>query len=429
MQANRMRITGGRLIDPANDVDEILDLYLAEGKVQALGNEPAGFNSDRTIDAKGLVIIPGLVDLSARLREPGHEHKGTIKSETAAAARGGITTICCPPDTNPVIDTPAVADLIARTAMEVGYARVLPIGALTHNLAGRQLSEMAALTQGGCVALSNGEIPLTSSLVERRALEYATTFGITIILRPMDKDLNDNGCVHEGPVSSRLGLPGIPEVAESTAVAKELALADTIGCRIHLHNLSTRAAVKMIGRAQHDAVAVSADVAIHQLHLTDMDIEGFDSNCHVIPPLRSLRDRNELRAGVARGVIGAICSDHQPHEAEAKQAPFPSTEAGISGLETLLPLTLKLVDEGLLNLSTAIDRLTAGPADIMSLPYGRLGIGCDADICIFDPEQHWILKASDLKSEGKNTPFLGWELRGRVTHTLLGGRLVYERLS
>ena len=428
MQADTIKIAGGRLIDPANAVDEVVDIYLAKGKVQAIGYEPAGFNPDRTLDATGLIVIPGLVDLCARLREPGHEHKATIKSETAAAAKGGITTICCPPDTNPVIDTPAVAELIARTAMQIGCARVLPIGALTQNLEGKQLSEMAALTQGGCVALSNGEKPLFSSLVERRALEYATTFGITTILQPMDKDLRDNGCVHEGPVSSRLGLPGIPEVAESTAVAQELALADAIGCRIHLHNLSTGAAVKMIGRAQHNRVAVSADVAIHQLHLTEMDIESFNSHCHVIPPLRSLRDRDALRAGIANGVIGAICSDHQPHEAEAKQAPFPSTAPGISGLETLLPLTLKLVDEELLDLSAAIDRVTAGPADIMSLPYGRLGTGSNADICIFDPDKHWVLKASNLTSAGKNTPFLGWELKGRVTHTLLGGRLVYGQI-
>ncbi len=419
-------ISNGRLIDPANNIDDICDLYVINGKIASIGKASAEFSPDRTIDATGQVVCPGLVDLSARLREPGQEHKATIASETAAAAKGGITTLCCPPDTDPVIDTPAVVALMLRRAKQAGNARVLTIGALTQGLDGRKLSEMSALQQAGCVALGNGDIPLANTLVERRAMEYAATFGIITFLRPEDPDLKNSGCAHEGQVSSRLGLPGIPEAAESVAVARDLTLAEHTGCRIHFHTLSSGTATRLIEQSQQH-LPVSADVAAHQLHLTEMDIEGFDSNCHLSPPLRSLTDRNTLREAIAKGVISAICSDHQPHETDAKEAPFPATAPGISGVETLLPLTLKLVQESVLTLARAIARVTSGPAEILGLPYGRLDPGNSADICIFDPQQHWEFKQSEMLSAGHNTPFLGWEFTGQVTHTLFEGKIVYER--
>ncbi|MCW8943847.1 MAG: dihydroorotase [Sedimenticola sp.] len=421
-----IQILGGRVIDPANGIDQITDLFIHNGKILSVGDRPDSFTPQHTIDAAGKIVCPGLVDLSVRLREPGDEHIATISSETSAAAKAGITTLCCPPDTDPVIDTPAVVTLILRRAKRAAKARLLPIGAMTQKLAGEHLSEMVALKRAGCVAMSNGYAPLANTLVERRALEYAATFGITAILRPEDRHLRNNGYAHEGPVSARLGLPGIPEAAESVAVARDLALAEHTGCRIHFHLLSSGTATRMIEQAQHQRLPVSANVAAHQLHLTEMDIEDFDSNCHLNPPLRSLADREALRIALAKGVIGAICSDHQPLKDDAKEAPFPSTMTGMSGLQTLLPLTLKLVDEGVLPLSDAIARITCGPADILDLPYGRLHAGSSADICIFDPEEHWVLKKDEIPGAGRNTPFIGWEFQGKVTHTLFEGRIVFN---
>jgi dihydroorotase len=425
--ARQILIRNGRLIDPANAIDTVTDIYIADKRILAIGEQPEGFVPGRVIDATNKIVCPGLVDLSARLREPGLEHKANIGSETKAAAKGGITTLCFPPDTDPVIDTPAVATLVIRRAQRERNARVLPYGAMTQGLAGEQLSEMVALKRAGCIAVTNAYMPIANTLIERRALEYAATFGIIAVLRPEDRHLRDNGCAHEGPVSSRLGLPAIPEAAETVAVARDIALAEHTGCHVHFRSLSSGTAVRILEQGQQNRLPVTADVAIHQLHLTEMDIEGFDSNCHVQPPLRSLTDRDALRSGLAKGVIGAICSDHQPHEPDAKEAPFPATEPGISGLETLLPLTLKLVDEGVMPLTTAIARLTCGPADIMGLPYGRLNTGASADICIFDPDKHWIVTPQNLISAGHNTPFLGWELTGEVTHTLFEGNIVFER--
>jgi len=419
-------ILNGHLIDPANQIDEPKDLHIADGKVLAVGSAPKDFNPEQTIDANGLIICPGLVDLSARLREPGQEHKATIASETAAAAKSGITTLCCPPDTDPIIDTPAVAEMIKHKAEQSGLCRVLPIGALTKDLDGEHLSEMVALKMAGCIVLSNALTPINNTLIERRVLEYAATFDITAFLRPEDPYLNNGGCAHEGPAAARLGLPGIPAAAETVAIARDLALAEQTGCRIHFCGLSCSTAVSKI---RQSGLPVTADVAAHQLFLTEDDLVGFNSNCHVIPPLRSHSDREALRQGIADGTISAICSSHQPHEVDAKEAPFPSTAPGISGLETLLPLTLKLVDEGVLSLSDAISRITSGPADILKLPLGRLTVGADADICLFDPKQQWQLTTDEMLSNGHNTPFLDCEFTGQVTHTLLGGKMTYCRAT
>jgi dihydroorotase len=424
MKKKKISIRNGRLIDPANGIDRIADLHIAKGRVIAIGTAPDGFEAPQ-LDASGLTVCPGLIDLCAHLREPGAEHKATIASETAAAARAGITTLSCPPDTDPIIDTPAVVGQIKNKAKHAGYCRLLPQGARTQGLDGKALSEMASLKAAGCAAVSNAYRPLANTLVQRRTLEYAATFDLLTMIRPEDPGLANHGCINEGRLATRLGLPGIPRAAETVAVASYLALTEQIGARVHFQTLSTERAARMLARARFDKQPVSADVAIHQLFLTEMDTNEFDSHTHVRPPLRTTSDRDGLRRALAENVITAICSDHQPHEPDAKMAPFPDTEPGISSLETLLPLTLKLVQEGVMDLSSALARLTSGPAEILGLPLGRLELGATADICIFDPDQSWTLKAENLASQGKNTPFDGWEMAGQVHYTLRQGRIVY----
>ncbi len=423
----RLQIRHGRLLDPASGLDRVADLFIADGRIVAQGTATDGFVADEILEARGCIVAPGLIDLSARLREPGLEHKGNIASETRAAAAGGITTLCVPPDTDPVIDTPAVAELIIRRARDAGHARVLPLGALTAGLAGEQLAEMALLQQTGhCVGVSNACRPVTNTRVMRRAMEYAASCGLTVFLHAEDPGLSQGGCVHEGVISMRLGLPGIPEAAETVAVARELMLIEQTGVRAHFCHLSTAHAVQMIARARHDGLPVSMGVTPHHLHLTEMDLGFYNSQCHVLPPLRTGRDLDGLRQGLANDSISVICSDHQPHDADAKLAPFAETEPGISGLETLLPLVLRLVDDEVLSLAAALARLTSEPARILGLDdCGSLAPGKRADLCIFDPEQHWTVEPAQLRSAGKNTPFAGWELKGRVRHTLLEGRRVY----
>ena len=421
----KIRIQGGRVIDPANGIDQQLDVFIAEGRIVAVAAELADFTADKVIDASGQWVFPGLVDLCAHMREPGFEHKATIESETRAAAAAGITTLCCPPDTMPIIDTPAVAELIINRAGQAGFARVIPIAALTQGLEGKQLSEMAALKAAGCPVVSN-VYPIANTQIQRLTMEYARTHDLTVFINPTDSWLSNNGCVHEGKVSTRLGLPGVPVAAETVAIARDLALVDLIGARTHFTRLSSAAAVRMIARAQFDGLPVTADVCAHQLHLTEMDINEFDSQCHVMPPLRTQRDQQGLRDGVRDDVIHAICSDHQPHEADAKLAPFCATQPGISALTTLLPLTMRLHQESDLPLMDAIHRLTKGPADVLALDAGTLSPKQLADICIYDPERIWSLNDKTMISRGLNTPFKGWEFKGRVTHTLLEGKPVFE---
>ncbi len=423
---NRIAIRNGHVVDPSSRVDGVRDLFIASGRIVALGEAPEGFTPEIEIEAAGRMVCPGLVDLSARLREPGHEQKATIASETRAAVSGGVTTVCCPPDTSPVIDTPAVAELVRHRAKQSGRAWVLTLGALTQGLEGEQLAEMAALKAEGCVGVSNAGRPIRNSEVLRRALEYAATYGLTVYLQPRDPWLGQSGFMHEGSVSTRLGLPGIPETSETVELARCLLLIEQTGVRAHFCRLSTARSVEMVADARARGLRVTADVAAHQLHLTEMDVAGFDPMFHVIPPLRTIRDRDALRAGVAEGVITAVCSDHQPHEPETKLAPFNGTLPGISALETLLPLTLRLVDEGAFDLGTALARVTRGPAEILGIETGTLTPGTRADLCVIDTEHAWRLDPDTLLSRGRNTPFRGWEFRGRVTHTLVQGRLVYE---
>lgn len=421
----RIKISNGLVIDPANTIMAKNDIYISEGRIAAIGNQPDGFTIDQTIDASGCHVIPGIVDLRARLREPGLENKGTIASETRAAAASGITTLCIPPDTTPVIDTTAVVELIHQRTSEAGYANVVTLAALTAGLKGEQLSEMAMLKkQGNCVGVSNALSPVNNNLVMRRAMEYAASCGLTIFLHAEDEGLAGNGCAHEGAISTRLGLPGIPETAETNAIARDLLLIEQTGVRAHFCHISSARAVQMIARAQYDGLPVTADVTAHHLHLTEMDIGYFNSNCHVRPPFRTQRDREALVAALATGNLNAICSDHEPHDADAKLAPFGETEAGISALETLLPLALRLTED--LSLSDVIDRLTYQPAKILGIDAGTLSIGEKADVCIYNPQTNWIMKTEDMFSSGKNTPFEGWELKGKVTHTLLHGKVVFS---
>jgi dihydroorotase len=422
---SQIKIQGGRLVDPANNIDQQTDLYIADGRVAGITSAPDNFRIDQTIDASGLIVIPGLIDLCARTREPGQEHKATIDSECHAAAAAGITTLVCPPDTHPVIDTPAVIELIRHRSKLAGAARILTLGALTRGLDGKHLSEMAALETAGCVGVSNAGYPLASTLVARRTFEYAATFGLTVFLCPNDHALSNKGCIHEGQVSTRLGLPGIPEAAETVAVARDLALIEQTGARAHFCRLTTQRAVRMVARAHYNGAPITADTAIPYLYLTDLDASEFDPNYHLIPPLRSQSDRDGLRTGLADADLTALCSDHQPHEPDAKLAPFPATEPGISGLDSLLPLALRLVDENFMPLPDLIARLTCGPASILNIPYGQLAKGATADICIFDPKETWRLSEESINSRGKNTPFLGWEMTGRVRYTLRDGKLIY----
>ena len=419
-------IHNGHVIDPANNIDSTQDIAIENGRIIAAGQIPDGFKAEHSIDASGLIVCPGLIDLRAHLREPGQEHKATIASESYAAARGGITTLCCPPDTQPVIDTPAVATLIRDQAAAAGKTHVLPLGALTQGLAGEQLSAMHALKEAGCVGVSNAMSPLGNSLILKRAMEYAATHHLTVFLHAEDSALADNGCIHHGAVGTRLGLPGIPTAAETVAVASTLALVEETGARVHFSMLSTARAVRMIARARFDGLPVSADVSAHHLHLTEIDVLDFDSRCHVRPPLRSQRDRDGLREGLRDGTITAICSDHQPHEADAKLAPFSATETGISALETLLPLALQAAADSHISRRDIIASLTRGPANILGIDAGTLSVGATADICIFDPDSFWTLSENNMLSQGHNTPFLDWELKGQVRYTLLNGLCVFE---
>jgi dihydroorotase len=424
-QVNQLHIKNGRLIDPANQRDEVTDIFIANGLIVAIGQQPDTFNAEQTIDARDQWVIPGVVDLSARLREPGQEQKADITSESIAATTAGITTLCIPPDTDPVIDEPAVVELIHHKANNAGHANVVVLGALTAQLQGEHLSEMAALKLAGCVGLSNARQAIQNSLVLRRAFEYAATHEITVFIEANDPWLSNQGCAHEGQVATRLGLPPIPYAAETAAIAHQLELIAETGVRAHFCRLSCAQSVAMLAQAKAKGLKVSADVAAHQLHLTEHDISSFNSNCHVLPPLRSQRDMEALRHGIAEGIVTAICSDHQPHELDAKLAPFPSTQAGISALETLLPLTLKLLDKGL-DIATIIASVTCTPARILGINAGDLSTGMPADICIINPQEEWTLAIENMHSRGKNTPFNGWNFNGKVTYTLVHGDVVYS---
>jgi dihydroorotase len=422
----KIEIANGRVIDPRHGVDRKASLYIADGRIASLGDAPAGWHADRVLDATGLVVCPGLIDVSARLREPGLEYKATLESEMAAALSGGVTSLACPPDTDPPLDEPGLVEMLKHRARSLHGAHVYPIGALTVGLKGEAITEMGELTEAGCVAFSQADAAISDTQVLLRALQYAATFGYAVWLRPQDAHLARGGVAHDGEVATRLGLASIPAFAEAIALDTIFELVRATGVRVHLARLSTHEGVARVRAAKSAGLPVSCDVAIHHVHLCDVDIGWFNAHCYLVPPLRATRDRSALRAGLADGTVDLICSDHTPVDDDAKQLPFAEAEAGATGLELLLPLTLKWAQEERVPLAVALGRITSDPARVLGIEAGHLGQGADADICVFDPNAHWRVERSALRSQGKNTPFLGFELAGRVRYTVVGGHIVHE---
>ena len=421
-------IQGGRVVDPSSKHDAIADVAVQDGKILAIGQVPAGFKPDTTVDAAGCVVCPGLVDLSVRLREPGYEHEGMLASELAAAVAGGITSVVCPPDTDPVLDETGLVEMLRYRSEHLGQARVFPLGALTKNLQGEVLTEMLQLTQAGCVGFSQAEVPLVNTQVLQRALQYASTFGYAVWLRPQDYYLGQ-GVAASGPLATRMGLSGVPIAAETIALYTIFELVRATGARVHLCRISSAAGVVLVRDAKAQGLPVTCDVSMNSLHLTDVDIGYFDSRMRLNPPLRQQRDRDALRAGLADGTIDALVSDHTPVDADAKVLPFAECEPGATGLELLLSLTLKWAQELGVPVEKALGTVTAQAAQVIGSAAGHAGqlaVGAVADICVFDPAAYWVVTPADLKSQGRHTPFSGLELPGVVRATVAGGRLAYQ---
>ena len=431
MTPNKILIEGGWVVDPASGLDKKADIAVENGVLLAINNIANDFLPERTIDATGCIVMPGLVDLAVRLREPGYEHAGMLRSELAAAVAGGVTSVVCPPDTNPVLDEPGLVEMLRARAQTQGAARLYPLGALTRGLEGEVLTEMLALKAAGCVAFSQAEVPLENTQVLQRAFQYANTFGFAVWLRPQEIHLG-KGVAASGPLATRMGLAGIPVAAETIALHTIFELMRATGARVHVCRISSAAGVALVRQAKVDGLKVTCDVSINSLHLTDVDVGYFDSRMRLNPPLRQQRDRDALRAALADGTIDALVSDHTPVDEDAKDLPFAESEPGATGLELLLSLALKWSSEAGIAMPTALARLTSGPAAILGsgMPpgLGQLQQGAVADLCIFDPKAHWQVLPAALKSQGKHTPFSGYELPGRVRFTLVGGRVVYEAL-
>ncbi len=422
----KTEIRGARVVDPGlGPRREGASIFIADGKIAALDKAPASFKASETIDAKGLIACPGLVDLSARLREPGFEYKATLESELRAASAGGVTTLACPPDTDPPLDEPGLVEMLTRRAAGLNGARVHPLGALTVGLKGERLAEMAELSEAGCVGFFQANAPLPDNATLMQAMRYAATFGYTVWLRPQDGVLAAGGVAHEGEVATRLGLAPIPVVAETVAVRTILELMEATGARVHLARISTAAAVALVAEAKARGAKLTCDVGIHHLHLCDRDIGDFDAQCNLSPPLRDPSDRERLRRALAEGIIDAACSDHTPVDDDAKQVPFAEAEPGATALELLLPLTLQWGREAGLGLVETLATITCRSARILGVSAGTLEPGARADVCLFDPSRPWVVQPAALVSQGKNTPFLGLELTGRVIRTLVGGRTVH----
>jgi len=421
-------IKNGRLIDPANNIDEIADIAIQSSKIVGIGAQiPERFKADETIDASGLWVLPGIVDLSAYLREPGQENKTRISFETYAAVSAGITQICCMPEKSSPIDSGATVKLIRSKAKQAGFARVSMIGALTEKLEGEQLSHMGSLKYVDCVGVSQGWEPMKDLATLRKAMEYAATHDLPLFLHPLEHSLMETGGMHEGALSTRLGLPPIPVAAETAAMAQILTLVEHTKTPVHFCRLSSADSITLLRQAKENGLPVTADVAAHQLFLTEMDLCDYNSLCHVIPPFRSERDRDALRHAVSDGTIDAICSDHQPHEIDAKLTPFEESSPGISGFETLLPLVMRLVEEKVISESQAIAYLTYKPASLINSDAGTLKANRKADLSLFDPNDFWQLDANKLLSNGKNTPFTGWSFSGKTIQTFVKGKTVYKK--
>ena len=421
----KLEIANARIIDPASRRDAAGAIYVADGKVAAIDKAPDGFRADETIDAGGLAVIPGLVDLSVRLREPGFEYKATLESEMQAAVAGGVTTLVCPPDTDPPLDEPGLVEMLTRRAASLESARVRPLGALTMGLKGERLAEMAVLAAAGCIGFFQGHTTPADTMTLLQAMRYASTFGFTVWLQPQDAPLAAGGMAHEGEVATRLGLAPIPSIAETVAIRTIVELMNATGARVHLARLSTWQGVALVAEAKSRGSPITCDVGIHHLHLCDRDIGDFDANCRLVPPLRDPTDRDHLRRALAQGVIDAACSDHTPVDDDSKQVPFGEAEPGASSLELLLPLTLKWGSEMGLTPVESLSSVTHRAARVLGVEAGRIAVGAPADLCFVKLDEPWTVTTAALASQGKNTPFLGLEVVGRVARTLVGGRSVH----
>jgi len=422
----KIEIKNGRIIDPASQRDEKATLFIDAGKIAAIDKAPAGFKADKIIDAAGKIVCPGLVDLSARLREPGFEYKATLESELQAAVAGGVTSLVCPPDTDPPLDEPALVEMLIRRAAMLHQSRVYPLGALTLGLKSEKLTEMVELTEAGCVGFFQAEHAITDTNVLYRAMQYAATWGYTVWLRPQDAFLAKDGIAHDGEVATRLGLAGIPATAETVAIGTIVTLMQDTGARVHLARLSSAAGVALVREAKAKKLPLTADVCVHHLLLTDRDIGYFDPQYRFSPPLRGPADRDALSRGVIDGVIDAICSDHTPLDEDEKNVPFGEAASGASGLETLLPLTLKWAEAAGVKVPFALQKIGSDPARLLGIAGGRIEVGAPADVIVFDPTAFRAIAADTLMSQGKNTPWLRRELQGRVIHTLVDGKIVFS---
>ncbi|TAG04137.1 MAG: dihydroorotase [Betaproteobacteria bacterium] len=421
-----MKITlrGGRVIDPAAGRDEVTDVFIAAGKIAAIGSAPSDWHANKEINAAGCVVAPGLVDLAV------HVKRGTLATELAAAAAGGVTSMVCLPDTDPVLDEPGLVDMLRFRAQSFHSTHVYPLGALTKALAGSQLSELSKLAEAGCVGFGQAETPILDTQVLLRAMQYAATYDYAVWLRPQDPHLSREGTAHDGEVASRLGLVGIPVAAETIALTTHIELARATGVRLHVCRVSCAQSVELIRRAKSEGLRITADVSINHVHLIDLDVGFFDSNFHLTPPLRSSRDRDALIAGLIDGTLDAIVSDHTPRPSSAKQVPFSESAPGASGLELLLSLSLRLAESADIDLSKMLNMLTARPAKAAALSAaGSLAIGASADLCVFDPGAYRLISAASMRSAGKNTPFLGYELPGVVRATVAAGYIAYESVA
>jgi dihydroorotase len=428
----KLLIQNGRVIDPASGFDQTGDVAIAAGRIVAMGQAPAGFTPNRVIDAKGCIVAPGLVDLAARLREPGQEHAGMLESEMTAAVAGGVTSLVCPPDTQPVLDEPGLVEMLRYRAEKLNLARVLPLGALTVGLKGDVLTEMGQLTAAGCVGFSQGEVPIPSTQVLQRALQYASTFGFTVWLRPQELHLG-KGVAASGPLATRMGLSGVSVAAETIALHTIFELVRSTRARVHLCRISSAQGVELVRQAKAEGLPVTADVSINSLHLTDADMGYFDSRARLTPVLRQQRDRDALRAGLADGTLDVLVSDHTPVDADAKALPFAEAEAGATGLELLWSLALKWGQDAQLPVTDVLSRITADPARVLGSTLGslqdsvgHLAVGGVADVCVLSTEGHWLVGDAALRSQGKSTPFSGYELPGRVLATVVGGQVAFE---
>jgi dihydroorotase len=422
----KILLKGGRVLDPVHNIDDTLDLLIEDGKIANISkNIEAG--GAETIDVRGKLVVPGLIDIHVHLRDPGYEYKEDIVTGTQAAAAGGFTSVACMPNTNPVNDNKAVTLYIRRKAAEEGCVNVFPVGSITKGLKGESLAEMGELKEAGCLAVSDDGRPVVNGELMRRALEYARPFGLTVISHAEDISLVGEGVMNEGFVATELGLKGIPWVAEDAAVARDVMLAEFAGARLHVAHVSTRGAVEIVRAAKKRGVRVTCEATPHHFTLTDEAVRGYNTNAKMNPPLRSAEDVAAVRAGLADGTIDAIATDHAPHHIDEKNVEFNIALNGIVGLETALPLSLRLVEDGILPLKDAIARLTIGPARALGIPRGTLEVGTAADVTVIDPELKWTVAAEKLLSKSKNSPFDGWKMKGAATHTIVGGKIVHQR--